>query len=79
MKVIASTGREDIAMVYIAELEEGKLVEFVEAVQPPIPRDKKWVLLVSTMYGCPVGCAMCDAGGFYHGKVSKEDIFAQID
>jgi 23S rRNA (adenine2503-C2)-methyltransferase len=79
MKVIASTGREDIAMVYIAELKQGKLVEFVEAVQPPIPRDKKWVLLVSTMYGCPVGCAMCDAGGFYHGKVSKEDIFAQID
>ena len=79
MKVIASTGREDIAMVYIAELEQGKLVEFVEAVQPPIPRDKKWVLLVSTMYGCPVGCAMCDAGGFYHGKFSKEDIFAQID
>jgi 23S rRNA (adenine2503-C2)-methyltransferase len=31
------------------------------------------------MYGCPVGCAMCDAGGFYHGKVSKEDVFAQID
>lgn len=79
MKVIASTGREDIAMVYIAELSEGKLVEFVEAIQPPIPRDKKWVLLVSTMYGCPVGCAMCDAGGFYHGKVSKDDIFAQID
>jgi 23S rRNA (adenine2503-C2)-methyltransferase len=79
MKVIASTGREDIAMVYIAELGEDKLVEFVEAVQPPIPRDKKWVLLVSTMYGCPVGCAMCDAGGFYHGKVSKDDIFAQID
>ena len=79
MKVIASTGREDIALVYIAELEEGKLVEFVEALQPPLPREKKWVLLVSTMYGCPVGCAMCDAGGFYHGKVTKEDIFAQID
>jgi 23S rRNA (adenine2503-C2)-methyltransferase len=79
MKVIASTGREDIALVYIAELGEGKLVEFVEALQPPLPREKKWVLLVSTMYGCPVGCAMCDAGGFYHGKVFKEDIFAQID
>ena len=79
MKVIASTGREDIALVYIAELEDGKLVEFVEALQPPLPREMKWVLLVSTMYGCPVGCAMCDAGGFYHGKVSKEDIFAQID
>ncbi len=79
MKVIASTGREDIAMVYIAEFAENKLVEFVEALQPPIPREKKWVLLVSTMYGCPVGCAMCDAGGFFHGKVSTEDIFAQID
>ncbi|MBN2146381.1 MAG: hypothetical protein JW726_03290, partial [Anaerolineales bacterium] len=34
---------------------------------------------VSTMFGCPVGCAMCDAGGFYEGKLSKEEIFAQID
>ena len=79
MKVIASTGNEKVAMVYIAELGDGQLVEFVEAVQPPHPRETKWVLLVSTMYGCPVGCLMCDAGGHYHGKVSKEDIFAQVD
>lgn len=79
MKVIASTGNEKVAMVYIAELGDGQLVEFVEAVQPPLPREKKWVLLISTMYGCPVGCLMCDAGGHYHGKVSKEDIFAQVD
>jgi 23S rRNA (adenine2503-C2)-methyltransferase len=79
MKVIASTGREDVAIVYIGELGEGRLVEFVESVQPPVPREEKWVLLVSTLYGCPVGCAMCDAGGYYHGKVSKEDIFAQVD
>jgi len=79
MKVLASAGREDIAMVYVAELEAGKFVEFVEAVQPPKPRAEKWVLMISTLYGCPVGCAMCDAGGYYHGKVSKEDMFAQID
>ena len=79
MKVIASTGNDKVAMVYIAELGDGQLVEFVEAVQPPLPRETKWVLLVSTMYGCPVGCLMCDAGGHYHGKVSKEDIFAQVD
>jgi 23S rRNA (adenine2503-C2)-methyltransferase len=79
MKIIGSTGREDIAVVYIGELSPGKLVEFVEAVQPPIPRERKWVLLVSTLYGCPVGCTMCDAGGFYKGKVSKDEIFAQID
>jgi 23S rRNA (adenine2503-C2)-methyltransferase len=79
MKVIASAGREDIAVVYIGEFEDNKMVEFVEAIQPPIPREDKWVLLVSTLYGCPVGCKMCDAGGYYQGKVSKEGIFDQID
>lgn len=79
MKVVASTGREDIAIVYIVELEKNRLVECVESVQPPIPRAEKWVLLVSTMFGCPVGCAMCDAGGFYQGKPSADEILAQID
>lgn len=79
MRIIAETGRKDIAIVYIVEIREGKLVEFVESLQPPIPREKKWVLLVSTMFGCPVGCIMCDAGGMYQGKLSKEEIFAQID
>jgi 23S rRNA (adenine2503-C2)-methyltransferase len=79
MKIIASTGREDVATVYIAEMDSERLIEFVESVQPPIPREKKWVLLVSTMYGCPVGCMMCDAGGFYQGKPSKEEILEQID
>lgn len=79
MKIIAETGREDIAIVYIAELREGKFIEFVESLQPPIPREKKWVLLVSTMFGCPVGCVMCDAGGFYQGKLCKDEMFDQID
>ena len=79
MKVIASAGREDIAMVYIVEMADGNLVECVESLQPPLPRAEKWVLLVSTMYGCPVGCQMCDAGGYYKGKPAKSDIFEQID
>ena len=79
MKVLCSTGRDDIATVYIAEIREGKLIEFVESVQPPIPREKKWVLLISTMFGCPVKCLICDAGGNYQGKLSKEEMFAQID
>ena len=79
MKVVASTGREDIAIVYVAEFEDGKCIEFVESLSPPIPRDEKWVLLVSTLYGCPVGCQMCDAGGYYHGRVSTEHLLAQID
>lgn len=79
MKVIASAGREDIAMVYLAELGSGRLVEFVESVQPPLPREQKWVLIVSTLLGCPVRCRFCDAGGDYKGRLSKEEIFAQID
>jgi 23S rRNA (adenine2503-C2)-methyltransferase len=79
MKVHASTGNENVAMVYIVETSSGNLVECVESVQPPVPREKKWVLLVSTMFGCPIGCMMCDAGGYYHGKPTKDEIFAQID
>lgn len=79
MKIVASAGREDIAMVYVIEFSQRQLVECVESVQPPLPRQQKWVLLVSTLYGCPVGCKMCDAGGYYQGKVSAEEILAQVD
>jgi len=79
MKIAAKAGTDDIAMVYVGEFEDGELVEFVEAVQPPKPREDKWVLMISTLYGCPVECKMCDAGGFYHGKISKERLFSQID
>ncbi len=79
MRIKAKTGREDIATVYLAETENGKLIEFVESVQPPIPRDEKWVLIVSTLYGCPVSCRFCDAGVSYKGKISKNDMISQID
>lgn len=79
MKVIASTGKEEIALVYIVEFDNGRLVECVESIQPPLPRQEKWVLLISTLFGCPVGCAMCDAGGFYQGRPDADEILAQID
>ena len=79
MKIISKIGREDLAIVYIAETTRGHMVEFVESIQPPLPREKKWVLIVSTLYGCPVSCKMCDAGSFYYGRITKEDILSQID
>ncbi|MCK5047089.1 MAG: radical SAM protein, partial [Candidatus Heimdallarchaeota archaeon] len=69
MEIVAKYGRDDLAILYIAQ-EDGKFLEFVESLQPPVPRDKKWVLILSTMYGCPVKCSMCDAGTYYHGKIS---------
>lgn len=79
MQILNSIGREDIATVYIADLGQGRLVEFVESTQPPLTRDKKWVLIVSTLLGCPVKCLMCDAGDDYKGRLSKEEMFLQID
>ncbi len=79
MQIVNATGREDIATVHIADMGEGRLVEFVESTQPPLTRNEKWVLIVSVLYGCPVKCLMCDAGDNYKGKLSKEDIFSQID
>lgn len=81
MRILGEFGKEDLAKVYVASMrkEDGHLVEFVESLQPPIPREEKWVLIVSSSFGCPVNCKMCDAGGHYKGKLTKEEILAQID
>jgi 23S rRNA (adenine2503-C2)-methyltransferase len=70
---------DDIARVYIAELEDGSLIEFADALQPPLMREQKWVLIVSTLKGCPYNCPICDAGGSYRGKLSFDEILGQID
>jgi len=79
MKVIGSAGKEGVAVVYLADFGEGRYAEFVDAYQPGIRPGSKWVVLVSTMFGCPVGCRMCDAGGLFRGNAGVEDIFAQVD
>ncbi|MFO8183055.1 MAG: radical SAM protein, partial [Candidatus Aegiribacteria sp.] len=48
-------------------------------VQPPVPRDEKWVLIISTLKGCPVKCPICDAGRAYSGKLTAGEMFSQID
>ena len=83
MNVIAEYGQDDLARVYVAKLRESRtpsrfLIEFVESVQPPIPQEKKWVLIVSSMFGCPIKCKMCDAGGDFGGKLSADEIISQV-
>ena len=79
MKVFAVTGTPDVAEVFMADMGEGRMIEFVEALQLPYSRDERWVLMVSTLYGCPVKCQICDAGGSYRGKPTAEEILQQID
>lgn len=78
MRLVASSGNPDLAMVHVAEDDQGRQLEFVDSIQPPRSRDQKWVVIVSTMFGCPVGCQMCDAGGGFKGRVDVEGMLWQV-
>ena len=41
MKVFAVTGTPDVAEVFMADMGEGRMIEFVEALQPPYLRDER--------------------------------------
>lgn len=79
MEILNKRGKDSLAHVYLAKTSSGKLIEFAESLQPPLPIEKKWVLIISTLYGCPVKCKICDAGNYYYGRLPEEDIFEQID
>jgi len=79
MRIIDSRGTDQIATVFVGELGEGRRIEFVESIQPPIPRETKWVLIVSVLFGCPIGCPICDAGDAYGGRLKPEELLSQID
>ncbi|MBU2651889.1 MAG: radical SAM protein [Bacteroidetes bacterium] len=79
MNIIAKTPESSIARVYVAEDEAGRKFEFVESTQPPLTIQDKWVLILSTLYGCPVGCTFCDAGGQYKGRIGLDGLRFQVD
>jgi 23S rRNA (adenine2503-C2)-methyltransferase len=80
MKILAKYGEEGIAHVYVAEVSSGKRIEFVESTKPGLGYKNKCVIIISTLFGCPVGCKFCDAGSEnYGGKLSKEDMLDQIN
>jgi 23S rRNA (adenine2503-C2)-methyltransferase len=81
MRIVETVGRPDLAQVFVVQVREQpwSLVECVGAVDPAVPRSDKMVLVVSTQLGCPVGCAMCDAGARFHGNLTASEILAQID
>ncbi len=43
------------------------------------PKENKIVFVVSTLYGCPVKCLICDASLQYNGKISLNDMIFQLD
>jgi len=79
MKVISSHGNPELATVHVGELDDGSRIEFVESIQPPRTRQEKWVNVISTMVGCPVGCKMCDAGGKFSRLLTAGEMDAQME
>ena len=79
IRPLALTQEGALARVHVMEDGNGRCLECVEALSPPLPQREKWVLMISTLWGCPVGCPFCDAGGGYQGRVSLEDMLAQVE
>ncbi len=75
------TGNSNLATVYIGQFGESNanLVEFVEARDPSLSIDDKWVIIISTQFGCPVKCLMCDAGHDFFGNLTEAQLWAQIN
>jgi 23S rRNA (adenine2503-C2)-methyltransferase len=81
MKVIEIAGRPDLAQVFVLQMRQGpeSRVECVGAIDPSLPRSQKVVLVVSSQYGCPVRCCMCDAGSWYEGNLTADEILQQVE
>lgn len=82
MRILGKTGRPDLAEIFIAQLREGPehRVEFVDSCGSlGGQRRRKWVLIISTQFGCPVACRFCDAGSSYHGNLRAEEMIWQIE
>jgi 23S rRNA (adenine2503-C2)-methyltransferase len=79
LKLISKISAPNNASVFVAQSSTGNMLEFVESFHENLPIEKKWILSVSTLYGCPVNCKICDAGSYYLGRVSKEAIFWQLN
>lgn len=81
MKVISKHGDPELAEVYVASFrgDDRLLAEFVDVCDPQVSYWDKWVIIISSQFGCPIACPMCDAGGEYLGDLTTEEILAQVD
>jgi 23S rRNA (adenine2503-C2)-methyltransferase len=80
IEVISSQGLPDVAHVMVGRVDgrDDRILELVDGLDPAHPRSDKWIVNVSTQYGCPVGCPFCDAGYRYRGNVPAAVMIEQI-
>jgi len=80
-QILEVKGNPELAEVYVAQLRDDPqtLVEFVDSIDPRFPREEKWVITVSTQFGCAMRCAMCDSADYYAGNLTADEILSEID
>lgn len=80
LELLSVSGNPDLAEILVAQIEacDNARLEFVDAIQPGLCRSEKWIINISTQYGCPVRCCFCDAGGEYRGNVPASVMLAQV-
>lgn len=64
--------------VFRAKTRDGHVIELVDST-PPAERSRRRVFGISTLLGCPVRCSICDAGGGYMGRLTAEEMLAELD
>jgi 23S rRNA (adenine2503-C2)-methyltransferase len=80
MKVVLEEGLDELATVYAAVYrdDENYMLEFVDSLSGSGGIDEKWVVVVSSQFGCPVGCMMCDTKDYYQGNPTTEELISQV-
>jgi 23S rRNA (adenine2503-C2)-methyltransferase len=81
IEIVSESGLEGVAHVLVARVDgrDDRMIELVDGLDPAHPRHEKWIVNVSTQYGCPVGCPFCDAGFRFRGNLPAEVIIEQIE
>ncbi len=80
MEILYRQGDENVAEAYLAKFDgDNEYVEFVDSLGSAESRKDKWVIIISSMFGCPVKCKFCDGGHFYEGPLTKEQMMEQVD
>ncbi|HNZ02857.1 MAG TPA: hypothetical protein PLY68_06355 [Myxococcota bacterium] len=82
IEILSRRGSPEVAEIFVSRLRHGddnSLVEFVDGLDFRFPREEKWIINISTQFGCPVGCVFCDAAHRYFGNIDAPGMLAQID
>lgn len=80
MEIVSRSGLSEVAEVFVARMRGSNehCIEFVDGLDTRCPRREKWIINVSTQFGCPVGCVFCDAGFRYLGDLTAEEMLCQV-